>query len=74
MEFPDWVQVKKNTVVSKVSKIVLSFFMMSEARWTADENIVQGPTGGRVIPTYQNKSDVDTEIHAIGGAFDTENK
>ena len=30
--------------------------------------------GGRVIPRYQNKSDVDTEIHAIGGAFDTENK
>ena len=30
--------------------------------------------GGRVIPRNQNKSDVDTEIHAIGGAFDTENK
>ena len=37
-------------------------------------NSNQGPTGGRVIPRYQNKCDVDTEIHAIGGAFDTENK
>ena len=29
-----------NSRVSKVSKIVLAFFMMSESEWTADENIL----------------------------------
>ena len=32
--------IASNSLVSKFSKIVLTFFMMSEARWTADENIV----------------------------------
>ena len=31
---------RPNSPVSEVSKIVLTFVMMSEARWMADENIV----------------------------------
>ena len=34
------IHIASNSLVSKVSKIVPTFFMMSEERWMADENIV----------------------------------
>ena len=52
--------IASNSLVSKVSKIVLTFFMMSEARWMADENIAFFSKRGIVITLPVNHGHVST--------------
>ena len=52
--------IASNGLISKVSKIAPTFFMMSEARWMADENVVFFSKRSVVIRLPVNQGHVST--------------